>query len=288
MTEPYFLGVDLGGTQMRMAAVTNEGKLMTPVLSVATGKQFAPENLRDKLQELHTQVRSLTDEHLIAALGMGITGLVGDRTVSESEFLPLLNDVNLIALVRETLGYPAKIENDARCFVLAETRFGAARGARHVVGITLGTGAGGGVIVDGKLHRGANANAGEIWSIPLRGKWLESFVSTSGLVQGYKDAGGREENVDAAKIADFARAGDEAARSAFQSYGEDVWMLCETIRALLDPDVVVIGGSIAQARDVFGEEILQRVAECGPRIVWAELGTAAGLIGAASLTMEME
>ena len=138
-------------------------------------------------------------------------------------------------------------------------------------------------MVDGKLHRGANANAGEIWSIPLRGKWLEHFVSTAGLVQGYKDAGGGAGEIDAAKIAELARAGNSAAQAAFQSYGADVALLCETIRALLDPDVVVIGGSIAQARDVFGEELLQRVAERGPRVVWAELGTGAGVIGAASL-----
>jgi predicted NBD/HSP70 family sugar kinase len=283
MAESYYLGVDLGGTQMRMAAVTTEGALATPMFAVPTGKQFSPAELRVKLQELHTQIHGVIGEHSIAALGMGITGLVMETFVSQSDFLPRINDTNLIELVRETLGYPAKIENDARCFVLAETRFGAARGARHVVGITLGTGVGGGVIVDGKIHRGAHANAGEIWSIPLRDKWLEHFVSTSGLVQGYKDAGGEAVEVDAAKIAELARAGDAAAQAAFQSYGADVALLCETIRALLDPEVVVIGGSIAQARDVFGEELLQRVAERGPRVVWAALGTAAGVIGAASL-----
>jgi glucokinase len=219
----------------------------------------------------------------IAALGIGITGLVSTTSISQADFLPLLNGVNIVELAEQAIGLPTKIENDARCFVLAETRFGAARGARHVVGITLGTGAGGGVIVDGKLHRGANNNAGEIWSIPLRDQWLEYFVSTTGLVQGYQNAGGEQREVDAEKIAELARNGDAAARAAFQFYGTDVAVLCETIRALLDPEVVVIGGSIAQARDVFGEELLQRVAARGPRIAWAALGTAAGVIGAASL-----
>ena len=286
MTEPYYLGVDLGGTQMRMAAVTNEGALATPMFAVPTGKQFSAENLHDQLQALHAQVRTEVGAQPIAAIGFGITGLVGATTLIAADFLPLLNGVDIVALAQDVIGYPTKIENDARCFVLAEARFGAARGARHVVGITLGTGVGGGVIVDGKLHRGANGNAGEIWSIPLRGKWLEHFVSTSGLVQGYQDAGGEVAEVDAAKIAELARAGDDAARAAFESYGADVALLCETIRALLDPEVIVIGGSIAQARDVFGEELLQRVAERGPRIAWAELGTAAGVIGAASLKME--
>lgn len=283
MPNLYYLGVDLGGTQMRMAAVTAEGALATPMFAVPTGKQFSSDNLHDQLQALHAQVRTEVSAQPIAAIGFGITGLVGATTLIAADFLPLLNGVNIVALAQDVLGYPTKIENDARCFVLAETRFGAARGARHVVGITLGTGVGGGVIVDGKVHRGAHANAGEVWSIPLRDKWLEHFVSTTGLVQGYKDAGGEVANVDAAQLAALARAGDAAARIAFQSYGADVALLCETIRALLDPEVIVIGGSIAQARDVFGEELMRRVSERGPRIAWAELGTAAGVIGAASL-----
>ena len=283
MAEPYYLGVDLGGTQMRMAAVTNEGALATLMHAVPTGKQFSPDNLRDQLHALHAQVQTEIRAQPIAAIGFGLTGLVGATTLTAADFVPLLNDVNIVALAQEVLSYPTKIENDARCFVLAETRFGAARGARHVVGVTLGTGIGGGVVVDGKLHRGSHANAGEIWSIPLRDKWLEHFVSTAGLVQGYKDAGGEVGAIDVAKIAELARAGNSAALTAFQSYGADVALLCETIRALLDPEVIVIGGSIAQARDVFGEELLQRVAERGPRIAWAELGTAAGVIGAASL-----
>ncbi len=281
----YYLGVDLGGTQMRMAAVTEDGQLATPMFAVPTGKEFSADDLRAQLQALHAQVRAVTGAQTITAIGFGITGLVIDTRLSESDFLPRLNEINIVALAEETLGHAAKIENDARCFVLAETRFGAARGARNVVGITLGTGAGGGVIVDGKLLRGAHANAGEIWSIPLRDKWLEHFVSTTGLVAGYKNAGGELEDADAAKIAELARGGDMAAQAAFQSYGADVAMLYETIRALLDPEVIVIGGSIAQAHDVFGEALLQRTKERGPRIAWAELGTAAGVIGAASLNM---
>lgn len=283
MNNPHFLGVDLGGTQMRMAAVNMNGELVTPMFAVLTGKQFTPQNFHDNLQTLHAQVLEVIASHPIAALGIGITGLVSATSISQADFIPLLNGVNIVELVQQAIGLPTKIENDARCFVLAETRFGAARGARHVVGVTLGTGAGGGVIIDGKLHRGANGNAGEIWSIPLRDQWLEYFVSNTGLVHGYQKAGGEVANVDAAKIAELARNGDAAAITAFQSYGADLAVLCETIRALLDPEVVVIGGSIAQAHDVFGEDLLQRVAEKGPRIAWAKLGTAAGVIGAASL-----
>lgn len=270
---------------MRMAAVTDSGQLATPMFAVSTGIEFSAEQMRDALQKLHAQVQASIGTQPIAALGIGMTGLVGERTLIAADFLPRLSGVDMVALAQDSLGYDTKIENDARCFVLAETRFGAARGARHVVGITLGTGVGGGIIVDGKLHRGAHANAGEIWSLPLRDKWLEHFVSTTGLVQSFKEAGGEEENVDAARIAELARAGNAAAQTAFQSYGADVAMACEAIRALLDPEVIVIGGSIAQAHDVFGDVLAERIAKHGPPIVWAELGTAAGVIGAASLNI---
>ena len=221
MTEPYYLGVDLGGTQLRMAAVTSAGRLASPMFSVPTGKEFSPENLRENLQALADKVRTEIGEHPIAALGLGITGQVFDVHMGNSDFLPLLNGENLVALVNETLNLPAKIENDARCFVLAEARFGAGRGLQNVVGITLGTGVGGGVIVNGKIVHGANRYAGEVWSIPLRGKWLEHFVSGSGIVQTYKESGGEGAEIDAAKIAALARNGDAIAQKTYDAFAED-------------------------------------------------------------------
>ena len=270
---------------MRMAAVTCNGKLATPMLAVPTGKEFSADNFQDQLVQLHTQILAIIGDHPIAAIGMGFTGLVEENSISAADFIPLLNQVNVVEIAQKNLGYPAKIENDARCFVLAEARFGAGRGACHVVGITLGTGVGGGVIIDGKLHRGANGNAGEVWSVPHRGKWMEYFVSGSGLVQTFQELGGTGNEIDAAKIAELARNGDAIALAAFQSYGADVGSLCETIRALLDPDVIVIGGSIANARDIFGDDLIKKTSARGTKIVWAELGTAAGVIGAASLNI---
>ena len=114
---------------------------------------------------------------------------------------------------------------------------------------------------------------------------MEYFVSGSGLVQTFQELGGTSDEIDAAKIAELARKGNEIALAAFQSYGADVASLCETIRALLDPDVIVIGGSIANARDIFGDEVIKKTSARGTRIAWAELGAAAGVIGAASLNI---
>ena len=91
------------------------------------------------------------------------------------------------------MGCPVTVENDARCFTLAEARFGAGRGARDVCGLVLGTGVGCGVMVGGRLHRGANAQAGEVYHIQLRGQSVEHFVAGAGIVRGYAAAGGRSD-----------------------------------------------------------------------------------------------
>jgi predicted NBD/HSP70 family sugar kinase len=181
-------------------------------------------------------------------------------------------------------GLPVTLENDARCFVLAEARFGAGRGAQHVCGITLGTGCGGGVIANGQLVRGARGGAGEVWSIPLREHFLEYYVSGVGLVRTYQECGGvADETTTSVQIADRARAGEAAAVAAWHSFGNDVAMLCETMLALLEPEIIVIGGSIAQAHDLFGAKFEKVRNHRHTRIAFAELGAAAGVIGAAAL-----
>ena len=284
MTDCY-LGIDAGGTQIRSAAVSVNGDLLSSLHSIPTGTKFDPQALRGFVASSIEGIKNEVPDAVIKAVGMGITGLVKVNRVVGSDFLPLLNEINLVELLSEVSGTPAALENDARCFILGEARFGAGKGFSNVTGITLGTGVGGAIIANGQLLHGARNNAGEVWEIPLRGKWLEYFVSTGGLVRTYGELGGKEPVTGAAEIAVLARNGDSSALAAFRSFAADVWSLCETYRAIIDPDIVVIGGSIAQARDVFGEDFQANVAKGTPRIGWAELGGEAGLIGAASIMM---
>jgi glucokinase len=285
--EPLYLGVDLGGTQLRLAAVNAAGRLDTEVASIRTGKEFSPENLCAQLSRLTAGLLKHSATAQFAALGMGITGVVNQGRLSQSDFLPLLNDLNIPALIQPIVNCPVRVENDARCFVLAETRFGAARGARNVCGLTLGTGAGGGVIVDGRLLRGASGQAGEVWSIPLRGRHLEYFLSGYGVVREYFAAAGRADDgsLDSAQIAELARQGDRAARAVWESFGQDLFALLQTVIALLEPEVIVIGGSLTRARDLYFDEVKKKLSHPATRVTLAELGDAAGLIGAASLNM---
>lgn len=285
MTEPYYLGVDLGGTQLRMAAVDAEGKLATEIFSVATGKNFGPADLQARVMALTRKVESRLPGQEIAALGFGTAGVVNRGMISEATNLPLLNDQNIETLIESVVRLPVSVENDANCFALAEARFGAGRGARHICAVSLGTGAGCGIVIDGKVHPGAHGRAGEIWSIPLREQYLEYYLSGVGIARDYQLFGGKEENANAARVAELARDGDEVAAKVWATFAGDLYFLCETLAAIVDPEVIVIGGSLAQSRDLFAQTLEQRLAKRTLRIAYAELGTAAGVIGAASLNM---
>ena len=286
MDETYFLGVDLGGTQMRMAAVTPRGALAGEILAVRTGPEFAPADLEHALRDLSVRISGPRNGREPAGIGVGIAGVVTNGPLTQSPHLPRIEGTDVASLLRATVDWRVAVENDARCFTLAEARYGAGRGARDVCGLVLGTGGGCGVMVAGRLHRGAAAQAGEVYHIERRGQSVEHFVAGAGIVRGYVAAGGRAgDDLDAAAIAVRARDGDTAALEAWRSFGDDLAFLCETVIALLDPEVIVIGGSLARAGDLFKPALLARIARHPTRIADAELGTAAGVIGAAALNI---
>lgn len=288
MAEPYFLGVDLGGTQMRVAAVTAAGALAGEVLAVPTGAAFTPDDLGRQTRELADRIALTMNGQSLAGVGVGAAGVVTDGPLTQAPHLPRIEGTNVAEIVGGAMRCLVRVENDARCFTLAEARFGAARGAKDACGLALGTGVGCGVMVGGRLHRGAHAQAGEVWHLQLRGQSVEHFVSGAGIVRGYASAGGRADPpaLGAAEVALRARANDTAAVAAWQSFGEDLGFLCEAIVALLDPEVIVIGGSLSRASDLFGPALRARFGKHPTRIAEAALGTVAGVIGAAALNID--
>ncbi len=142
MTESCYLGIDLGGTQLRMAGVAADGHLLTEMLSSPTGRDFGPAEFRAQVPELVARVKAQLGPRSLAGLGLGTAGVVRPGPLSQCSNLPRLNGLDLAEALRSTTALPVTVENDARCFTFAEARYGAARGARHVVGITLGTGVG--------------------------------------------------------------------------------------------------------------------------------------------------
>jgi glucokinase len=279
----YYLGADLGGTSLRLGAVTPEGRL-AHVLSAKTGRGFGPDELRAEVGTLMNRLADAVPVTQWLGAGFGTAGVVpNDGPLRHSDNLPRLIGTNIRPLLEEVVGREVALENDARCFTLAEAQFGAAKGARSVCGITLGTGIGSGLIVDGKVHRGTGSQAGEVCRIPLRGKALEYYVSEAGLKRAYQDAGGNSEGQNGALLAEAARRGDSAAAAAWRAFATDLAFLCEVVICVLEPEVIVVGGALAQARDLLSVVLDEKLRGSITRVAYSELGPYAGVIGAAAL-----
>jgi glucokinase len=279
------IGVDIGGTWMRAAAV-HYGVDIGGMLRAPTDRMRQPQDIVDSLVSLISQV-DLTLEDKASAVGIGVPTTIDEQgCLDPCPNLPTMTAYPLASVLRDRLSKPVFIENDASCFALGEWRFGAGRGAALLVGITLGTGIGLGIVVGDRVLRGAHGRAGEIWRSPAN---LESFeipfrnveacVSGSALEDLYVSTTGVRLTGD--QIARLADEGEPTARLAFGHFGRVLGNTVLWISDLLDPDVVVLGGAaVASFRHFAGP--MAAVLDSRPiRVVTSELGDNAALYGAA-------
>ncbi|MDQ3823031.1 MAG: ROK family protein [Actinomycetota bacterium] len=294
MASPRVIGVDLGGTKIlagvvdEAGAVTARREHRTPVGSQA---------------ELLTAIDGAVDDLLgegVGALGIGVPSTIDQRTgrVEGSVNIPLA-DVDLRGRMTERFGLPVAIENDANAAAIAEFRAGAGREARTMVMLTLGTGCGGGVVLDGALFRGW-AELGHIVidvdGVPCQGACagrghLEPYVTGLAATKLAREAFGPA--ADSHRLVRLANEGESVAQGILRSIGEKLGAGIASLVNVFNPELVVIGGGFAAAGEWLLEparEIVrwQALAPAGERvrIVRAELGTAAGLIGAAFVGFE--
>lgn len=310
---PVAIGIDVGGTKVLGAVVDPaaparllaEHRVPTPRGTVA---------VIEAIVEVADVLGTVAGPD--AALGMGIPGLVDhDDRFRYGPNLPEVLDVALGDVLGERVGRRIVADNDATCATFAEFRAGAGRGHRDGVMVTLGTGIGGGLVVDGRLRHGAHGFAGEMGHMVIdprgprcpcgrRGCW-ERFGSGSGLGRLGRDAasagrlasavelaGGDSEAVRGEHVVAAARAGDAQAGEVLDEFAWWVALGIANLIDLLDPTVVVLGGGVVEAADVLLGRITAAVpaqvlaSEHRPTVAInaAELGEHAGAIGAALLT----
>jgi glucokinase len=295
------LGIDVGVTNLKWAAVERTGAPDDASVAawrtldrgqIATQAAEGPDAVIARMADLSH--RALAQWPGIASLGIGVPGLY-DPVAGATRFLVNMpghwRDVAVAPRLSGTVGIPTSLINDARAFGLAELRLGAGRGARSLVGVTLGTGVGGVIAIDGRVHLGHDGTAGEIGhqTIDLDGPpcncgsrgCLETFARADRIA-----AACGTETVEAAVVA--ARAGDARALAGLAEIGRYLGVGIGNVITIVSPDRVVIGGGIAAAGDLLldpiREELRRRVwmTPLGSvEIVTAELGTWAGAIGAA-------
>lgn len=317
----YAIGVDMGGTNTRIALVDggagrSEMRIVAkdscPTRAVKTPKRFI-ELLSGRIDAFFTDGVSRRE---VAGIGMGVPGSVNVAT-GQVHFLPNIPGWRNVPLGRwaaEAAGFPVKVDNDANAMACGEFMFGAARGARQAVFVTLGTGVGGGLLVNGRLFAGRTFSAAEIGHIRYRagGKpcacgsrgcietelgstFLEQKASND-LKHGAKTlvkkiaAASPRTKLRLEMITQAARRGDAYALRFWRETGEILGDFLAGICNLLNPEIIVIGGGVAEAGPfLFGpaREALKRnafpEAARSVRIVKARFGPDAGLIGAATL-----
>jgi len=305
------VGVDIGGSKAAAGVVDAHGRVIDSVRLPTPHRDAA--QTEDVIAEL---VRALADRYDVEAVGVGAAGWVAaDRaTVLFSPHLAW-RDEPLREALRARLGMPVWIENDANAAAWAEYRFGAARGESVVVCITLGTGIGGGLVIDGSLFRGAYGVAGE-WGhmrvVPNgrrcacgnRGCWEQyasgralardgrELVESSPLAsQRLLELAGHASAVEGTHVTTAAQEGDPAALELVAEAGAWLGQGIADLAAILDPAVVVVGGGVSEvgelllgpARDRYAAVLAGRGFRPELVIKVAQLGAAAGLVGAADL-----
>ncbi len=305
------IGVDVGGTKVAAGVVDEHGTIVEKL------KRYVASNPDDTVGVVADVVLELLGRHHVVAIGIGAAGFV-DEARSTVLFAPNLawRDEPVKKQVEERIGHPVVVENDANAAAWAEVRLGAAKGQQDVMMITVGTGIGAGIVVDGALYRGRWGSAGEpghyrvvpdgrLCGCGNRGCW-EQYASGSALVAEAREfarrspdaavrlikfGGGSPEGIDGPAVTRAALEGDAGALECFSTVGSWLGAGLADLAAILDPGCFVIGGGVSEAGDLlleparaaYATHLTGRAYREFAEIRLAELGPDAGLIGAADL-----
>lgn len=309
------IGVDVGGTKVLAGTVDAElGVHHRAQRRAPTETQGA---LLDALVETVSELRDASESE-IGAVGFGIPALIDrDRGVAVSAVHLPIAELAFADVMAERLGLPVVVDNDVNAAMLAEHRFGAARGARHAAMLTLGTGIGGGMIIDGRLFRGSQGVGAELGHMVIESDGpfctggcsnrgcLETVASGTALgreglrmAQGSPATGlgralaeGRE--ITGALVTELAHDGDRAALDVVTEIGTKLGIGLTSLVNMLNPEVVVIGGGVIAAGELLIEPARRVVAERAlrpardhVRILPAHFGAESGLLGAATMAWD--
>lgn len=312
------VGVDVGGTKVLGGEVEADGAVLSRLRRETPHHSMAPSVVEDTIVDVVTE---LAAGRPVAAVGVGAAGFV-DAVGELVRFSPHLSwrDEPLRQALADRLGVPVFIDNDANTTVWAEARFGAARRRQQVLCLTLGTGIGGALVINGRLYRGANGMAGEFGHMQVvpdgrrcecgnRGCW-EQYASGARVVREAREllatgspaahalaeaTQGDPARLSGPLVTEVARAGDRTATELLAQVGDWLGVGLAGLCAGFDPELVVIGGGLSDADDLLLEPARRALARTltgrgfrpEPPIVRAELGTDAGFVGAAELARAM-
>lgn len=279
MSDQAIVGVDLGGTQVRVGKVRGdrlERQHSTPI----SGQESAD----TVLGEVCAAIDAVFDGE-VRGIGCGVPSVVDlERGVVYTvENIPSWREVPLKDELERRYAVPAYVNNDANAFAVGELHFGKGRGRRNLIGMTLGTGLGAGVVVDGRLYSGSNCGAGELGAIPYREHTLEYYCS--GAFFARAGVAGHEQQRRAER-------GDAEARRLYDEFGFELGYAVMVALYAFDPELVVLGGSVSRAFALFAPAMWRRLGEFSYPHALARLEIApsevehVAILGAAALYLD--
>ena len=314
--QELILAVDLGGTNVRVAAVNLKGGILHKISFPTEASRGREKVVEDTLAKIKGFLGGFPREEFeVIGVGFGIPGAIMlDRgIVSQSPNLPGWEGFEILSRLQEGLRMPIFIENDANAYTLGEGWLGSARGVRDFCCLTLGTGVGGGIVLNGDIWHGAEGKAGEIGHMVIdvngppcqcgnRG-CLEAFASGSAIrrmaieaIKGNEKtdlverSGGEIEGITAKTVYESARGGDRLSREIFQRMGMYLGVGLANLVNLLNVELMVVGGQVSEAWDFFINPARRELKEMtlgsmgkGVRVEKARCGDDAGILGAAYL-----
>lgn len=307
------IGIDVGGTNVKIALVDENGNIAysnTVPTHAEMGKEYTIENIKQAIRDLMSESKVTN----IEGIGFDFPGQIDYKNgvVILATNVPGWVNVPIAKIIEDEFHVPVRIDNDVHCAALGELKYGAGQGCDNFICMTVGTGIGSGIVLDGKLIRGATNVAGELGHIKLtmdKGELcgcgdygcLEAYASGPSIVKMAQEyiMGGKStkyrEMANGGEITPYivseaAKAGDPVANQIFKRTGEYIGFGLVSVVNLLNPERIIIGGGVAGAGDILFDPIRKvikeramKVAGSAVEIVPAKLGNNAGVIGASLL-----
>ena len=308
ITQPVAIGIDFGGTSIKLGLVA-AGGLTQRAESLSTVAYHRADELLAAMLGAVDHLRALNPD--VVAVGAGLPGIVDSRSgiVHHLTNVPGWVNIPLRDLLAMHTGLPAVIENDANAMAYAEWKFGAGRRHANVICLTLGTGVGAGLILNGQLFRGSHMGAGEVGNLSIDFRGVPGPYGNFGALERYigngpiaaralarYEAAGESRSLVACTphlLAEAALRGDPVAREIWEETGVMLGAALADVVWLLNPDAIVLGGGVAQAGELLFDPVRRTIRErTSPifheqlEILPAELGSDAGLIGCGALAVD--
>jgi glucokinase len=287
----FSIGVDLGGTNLRIAAMDEQGRLMEKVTFGTKTILGRDQVLNDMCRAIHQTTAKYQTDGTLLGVGIGLPGIIDMQTgmMRESPNLPGWADYPVRVEIEKRMGAPVILENDANCAALGEKWLGAGRHVGDMLMLTLGTGVGGGIIIGGRIHHGMTGMAGEFGHMTVEPEGnpcgcgnrgcLEQYSSATAVVRmareaiaageapGLAKAASYDVEFSAKEIYNLAIQGDEGARKIFRRAGRALGISLATLINGLNLEMYVIGGGVSSAWEAFAPSVFEELRQRS--MVWA-------------------